>query len=884
MINRMPRFFQRTVSTFLCLSTLAAFAGCQKPSDKTIHSTNTSGSDAVIDEAYDAEIKSGSQPVLVTDSDRMELYMDGSTACVTLKDKITGNVWTTNPVGRESDPAAQGTNLDQLSSQIILEYAESGKKTKVDSYSQSIALQQYSFYPVENGIGVNYLIGKKPRVFIVPQVLTVARYEEIKKKITDENDMFIFESYYRKADLAELPTEADKTLFLEVFPILKEHPIYYFATPGSLGLQSDGDQVASDFMLEQVETVFVNIGYTAEDMKKDHEENKVDNAEKPDYSVSLRLEYRLDANNLVVTVPENSISYRRSTIQLENIWINPYFGAANNSKNGYMMVPSGSGALINLNNGKTNLEAYETELLYGDDPLFEEPPKQQKIDVQAHLPVFGLKQDNTAFLGIVEKGDGSVFIEADISGRTHSYNHVCPKFQLARPQRQDTAIMNLTDFDIYPERDLSGALQIRYLPLQQENADYSGMATAYRQYLMDHNMLHQRKIEEQLPSHLRVIGAVTYQHSVLGIPVKSSKALTTYEETIQILQELKKSGVSNMVLELSDWANGGRENTAYNRIKLLDSLGGKSGFEALFSYVKQNDIAFYPAIDLQKVRKDTIMDGFNAKKMAARTLNKRIAYNYNYKLTTFEKTKDSSAIVVSPNQYSTMLDGVLKDLERYELKGISAGLLGKQLTSDHNSKKITDRQQSLEIVQKQLEKMSGKYNVLVRSANRYALSAASVITDAPLTSDNHYMCDRSIPFYQMVLHGVVPVAGTPMNYAGDFEADKLALLEAGAFPSFEFIYRDNYELKDTVYNIYGVNYKLWLQQAAKLYQELNEALKGCHNAKIVRHQQLRNDVSCTTYDNGVSIIVNQGDSPFVYEGQEIAANSYIRVEGKTNGQ
>lgn len=880
MMDRMPRRLQRIFPIVLSLMVLMGFAGCNTTSDGADNIKAETDSGQYTNEAFDTEIKSKQQPVLVASSDRMNLYIDGDNACVTLEDKETGNIWTTNPVDRASDPLAQGVNLDHLSSQIIVEYVVSGKKTKADSFSQSISLQQYSFYPIENGIGVNYLIGEKPRVFIVPRALSVERYEEIKNKITDEFDLYTFESYYKKVALEDLGTEADKALFLEVFPILKERPIYYFVTPGTLQFQSPGEQAASDFMLEQVEAVFVNAGYTAEDMKRDHQENKVNIAEEPDYSVSLRLEYRLDGTDLTVRIPENSIGYKKDVMQLQNIWINPFFGAADRSKEGYMLVPSGSGSLINLNNGKTNLEAYETELVYGEDPLFEEAPKKQRIDVQAHLPVFGLKQNDIAFLGIIENGDGSVFVEADISGRANTYNHVCPKFQLARPQHQETAIMNLTDFDIYPQQDLSGALQIRYIPLQKEQANYSGMANAYREYLLRNDKLKQRQMKENLPFHLRIIGAVTYKRSVFGIPVDSPKALTTYEETVRILDELKQSGVSNTILELSDWANGGRENTAYNKIELMSALGGKKGFKKLLDYVNQNDIDFYPGIELQKVKKNTLLDGFYIKSMAARSLNKRIAYNYDYKLTTFEKIKGSSAIVVSPNQYETMLSAVLEDLNSYDIQGISVGKLGKQLTSDYNTKQTIDRQQSLALVREQLADLSDNHSVLVQAANEYALASASVITDVPLTSENHYMYDKTIPFYQMVVHGLVPVAGTPMNFTGDFESDKLTLIETGSFPSFEFIYRDNYELKDTEYNIYGVNYKLWLAQAAELYQEMNDVLKDCQTAKIINHRQIQSGVNCTTYDNGVSIIVNYNDEPVIYRNTKIEANSYIRVEGK----
>ena len=880
MPNKMLCCLRRTLLIALSLITLIGSVGCNNASVSTDTTTAKDDSGKYTDESFDADIKSKEQPALAASSDRMNLYVDGSNACVTLEDKNTGNIWTTNPVKRNEDPLAQGVNLDQLCSQILLEYVSQGKKTTVDSFSQSISLQQYSFYPIDNGIGVNYLIGKKKRVFIVPRALSVERYEEIKNKITDEFDLTTFESYYKKVVLKDLASEADRALFLEVFPILKERPIYYFVTPGTLQFQSPGEQVASDFMLEQVEQVFVNVGYTAEDMERDHQENKVNIAQDPDYSVELRLEYRLDGNDLTVCIPENSIRYKRSVMQVTNIWINPFWGAADSTKEGYMFVPGGSGSLIHLNNGKTNLAAYETELVYGDDPLFEEAPTKQPIDIQAHLPVFGLKQNDVGFLGIVESGDGSVFIEADISGRTNSYNHVCPKFQLARPQHQETAIMNLTDFDIYPQKDLSGALQIRYIPLQKEQADYSGMANVYRDYLLKTGKIVQRTMQENLPFHLRVIGAVTYKRSMLGIPVDSPKTLTSYEETIQILDELKHAGVSNTILELSDWANGGRENSVYDRIKLMSALGGKKGFEKLLTYVNEQNVGFYPGVDVQRVREDTWLDSFRKKSMAARTLNKRIAYNYEYKLSTFEKIKGSAATLVSPRRYELMLKNSAADLERYDINGISVGTLGKVLASDYNTKQTIDRQQSLTLVQDQLKELSATHSVLVQAANEYALASAAVITDIPLTSENHYMCDRTIPFYQMVVHGLVPVSGTPMNYTGDFEKDRLALIETGSVPSFEFIYRDNYELKDTEYNIYGVNYKLWLTQAAELYQEMNTLLKDCQTAKIVDHRQVQPDVNCTTYDNGVSIIVNYNDEPVTYQNKTIEAHGYIRAEGK----
>lgn len=129
----------------------------------------------------------------------MELYIQGDTAEILLKNKRTGAVWTSNPAGRFDDALAQGVNLEQLSSQILMTYEVSGKATEVNSFAQSVSLQQYSFYPLENGVGVNYLLGEKPKTFIVPKALSESRYQELEGKITDEDALATFQLVLQKS-------------------------------------------------------------------------------------------------------------------------------------------------------------------------------------------------------------------------------------------------------------------------------------------------------------------------------------------------------------------------------------------------------------------------------------------------------------------------------------------------------------------------------------------------------------------------------------------------------------------------------------------------------------------------------------------------------------
>lgn len=86
--------------------------------------------------------------------------------------------------------------------------------------------------------------------------------------------------------------------------------------------------------MEIVQKVFADIGYTLEDMHRDEQDNQVNIAKKADYSVSLRLEYRLDGNDLVVKIPEGSVQYDTEVMQVTDFWLLPYFGAARRRRTG----------------------------------------------------------------------------------------------------------------------------------------------------------------------------------------------------------------------------------------------------------------------------------------------------------------------------------------------------------------------------------------------------------------------------------------------------------------------------------------------------------------------------------------------------------------------
>ena len=95
--------------------------------------------------------------------------------------------------------------------------------------------------------------------------------------------------------------------------------------------------------------LFEQAGYTADDYAVDMSETD----EKENISFTIPIEYRLTENGLSVSVPTKEIEEKGGAV-ISRIRVLPFFGAAGTDADGYMFVPDGSGALINLNNGCKN--------------------------------------------------------------------------------------------------------------------------------------------------------------------------------------------------------------------------------------------------------------------------------------------------------------------------------------------------------------------------------------------------------------------------------------------------------------------------------------------------------------------------------------------------
>ena len=108
---------------------------------------------------------------------------------------------------------------------------------------------------------------------------------------------------------------------------------------------------------------------------------------------------------------------------------------------GYMIVPDGSGAVINYNNGKTNYASY-SQRVYGSD-YTAVPLNAPRVTEQAYLPMVATVQGNNGLVTIASEGDANVYANAQISGQNkQAYNNAYFEFET---RSSDEFFMSGTD-------------------------------------------------------------------------------------------------------------------------------------------------------------------------------------------------------------------------------------------------------------------------------------------------------------------------------------------------------------------------------------------------------------------------------------------------------
>ena len=596
-------------------------------------------------------------------------------------------------------------------------------------------------------------------------------------------------------------------------------------------------------------------------------------------SITVPVKYTLHDDYLGVSVDTKQIVEEDPDKIVTNLVLMGAFGAAEPTEKGYYVVPDGSGAIINFNNGKMNYKTYKGEV-YGRNITPVETTKPA-VTQNVYLPMYGIVKGNSGMMVVADKGDTCATINAYVTGQEKtSYNACYFDFEI---RTDDEYLMggDANPLAVYEKRGiLVPEVEVRYYPVSnadKSDINYVDIADSYRNYLTKNQGVTKSAAADKSALYIDFYGAVMKQETVLGFPVMMQHETTSFEEAKTILEKLKELGVDDMVVNYNQWTTADIKEKVADKAKPASKLGGNKDFKELKKYAEENGIALYPGVDNLTFESG---NGYFTMTDTAIRVSNAYSRQIEYDLAHGVENQFYDAIsLLSPRKYEKMFNNLAKSYSKAGISNISLGSATTVIYGDYGRKSVS-REMFKYNLQTYLEELKGSVgSILADGANAYVLKYVDHISNVPLNSSKFDVFDQEIPFYQIVMSGLKPVSTTAVN--GDAQVADLVLraLSVGSNLRFDFVAETADELKDTRYDsLYYANYEYWIEDAAACYKFANEVLSKTAGSAITEYNVLSDTQIETVYENGTTTLVDLEARTVAVNGKTISIYDYIGKE------
>lgn len=590
--------------------------------------------------------------------------------------------------------------------------------------------------------------------------------------------------------------------------------------------------------------------------------------------ISFAMEYRLSDTGFELNIPFDSVQ-ESGAVRLTGLELLPYLNATAPGERGAILLPDGSGTLMKFKEYRPNNFDSYSQFVYGGDHAFQtavyekvrkvrgeitvNPPKEKIA-----LPVYGLfTEDESAILGIITRGDSDAKINATPSGvRNIPLYRTSAEFMY----RNDDVIFigNSGEIPMIERTLIPGDRTIRYILLQDDQADYVGMAHAYRDYLMKDQGI--APVQDQSARfQLRLIGGVV-QDEIIG---STYIPMTTFEQARTIVDRMLGLGVKRIEVTYDAWNDGGKYGNQPEHFPAQDELGGNKELKKLAVYLEQQGISLY--LNANYVKPFAGSKELKPKRDAIRGLNNEPMPLFRNWLDTHQMSDFKFYLMKPQHVLEQYIAPEAKKYAELGIDGIHLEWMGELLYSDHTEIPPFRRAQTIDTWRKSLDlvrKLTGAAAVDYGFA--YTFGHIDRIDQVPLDSSRFVYTDETVPFYQIALHGLIPYYADTSNNQDDPRVHLLRMLEYGALPSYILTHQPPSDLKRTLYDeLLGSEYTVWEKPAAAEYAKVAEVLAPLAGKTIEDHRSLMPKVYETSYSDGTRIIVNYNRSSVTIDGQII---------------
>lgn len=884
---------------------------------------------------------------MLYEKDGCELFVQLQSGEVAVRDTKTGQTLFTNPYDIAVQDIA-ATQKQELLSQLLLTYRDGTNSYTMNSYADCALNDQIEVSRIRGGVRVQYTLGATEKRKLAPRQIAKERFEELiltpveNEKIDDKGSFLAqrLKNFYQLKDYNDpsLSAKAKQDL-LTAYPVCQTMPIYVLTTD------------ITNAELNNIQLwLQTYTDYSMDDMQRDHSETGYVMTDDSPPVFKMALEYYLEEGGFTVRLPARGISFDSSLYKLSEVRILPYFGAGLATDAGYTFIPDGGGAIIDF----ADVESTTTVSgrLYGNDYAFHSV-SHGTMEIW-RMPVYGVVSTRTVtytttvesetvdengvtqtttetvyatdaipqgYVAFQTEGDSLTQLTSYHGGDLHPYNAVYatvyPRQSDSYPLEGITISGQTATYEVDSSRKYVGNYTTTYRFLWREEADYVGMATAYRNYLESKGVLTRLSADadENIPLYIESFGDIDTTAYFLGVPVTAKTGLTTFSQaqtmisllkgkvtnnedaqtvarifpnafaerdaTIEAAQEvlddyLQGKTISNLNLKYIGWYNGGMRNTPPSKLDIEGTLGGEEGLKSLVRYAKDEGVDLYMDLEFTFVNESGWFDAFDYGTDTAKTVEGKTALQKVYDpISQSFNTRGLSVITV--NAISRFYSQIKAKYEALGTGTISVSSLGGYLNSDHDKNQSVNREESKQLLVEFLQQRDAAgQQILIDFGNAYTWAYADDILNVPLDSSARLATSADVPFVGIVLHGCKEFTGTSINLSGDYNYSVLKAIENGASPYFTLSFDNTSELKAAGFSqYYSIQYSIWFDDLIQTYETLNTALKLVRHAVIVDHREVADRVFEVSYDNGVKFLLNYNNAEVTYGDYTLDALGFV---------
>jgi len=585
------------------------------------------------------------------------------------------------------------------------------------------------------------------------------------------------------------------------------------------------------------------------------------------------LNVSLEGSQVIAEIPDDSLREESEGIYFGEISVYPMLGYTYlGSRDGYMLIPDGNGALISLDDKEGRFNGGFSSMIYGSDSGLRESSVSSKLwdeyetvtDSELIMaPVFGMVHTDTqmAVLGIVDGGAERASIEGVPNGVSVNYNRIFAKFIKRRIYSQPTSNGNTGAIQQAETARTKTNIKVCYRFTGGEEANYSGLAVQYRNFLLENGEISQQ--DTSYNTRIDVLGSDREDFLIF----KKEVGMTTVDDMEEIYNDLIANGVSNIFTLFKGWQEGGIYNLPVTSYKASKEVGGTSALTSLIKDFASKGITISLYQDALRINPNDNNTTFNVMKRVDKRAFQEETYKEVFPIFQY----------ILPTQSGKNVNALAKGMQKKGITDIALSGITNNLSSYTYSGKYYTRLDSREMYDKQMALLDENMNLALEQPAAYQWKYMSSFIDMPMTTSSYIYEDEEVPFLSMVLRGIVPMYSDYVNFEANKEEFFLKMVDMGIYPSFYITKEDSSKLIYTNSNdIYSSQYDVYRDTIIEYDAALRAVNEEIGEGLIVKRESKdeNGNVYKVTYDNGKAVYVNYGEESVTVDGFTLEGLSY----------